>query len=147
MRWSFVLGFVAALSCASSEPRDGVAEEEPPDRSPAASKPLAARILGNLDTYVEAEQLTHDGRLIDKEVKMSGVVQAGSIARRTGTQEYRFVVVDGAVAVPVKFSGPMPDTFRDGAEVLVTGVMLSNGTFVGTELLAKCPDGYEPPPN
>ena len=36
----------------------------------------------------------------------------------------------------------MPDTFKDGAEVVVKGT-LDGQTFVSTEVMAKCPSKYQ----
>ena len=37
----------------------------------------------------------------------------------------------------------VPDTFKHGAEVVVTGRVRDDGTFDASELLAKCPSKYE----
>jgi len=46
-------------------------------------------------------------------------------------------------SMPVMFTGIVPDTFEDDAEVIVTGRLAANGTFEGQELVAKCPSKYE----
>ncbi len=59
---------------------------------------------------------------------------------------------DLSQAIPVRFEGTMPDTFREGAEVIVEGKMGADGTFVATQVIPQCaskyegvPDGFAPP--
>jgi cytochrome c-type biogenesis protein CcmE len=50
---------------------------------------------------------------------------------------------DGTATLPVDFSGIIPDTFVDDADVVVEGDRRPDGVFVATTLLAKCPSKYE----
>src|ERR687883_1471909 len=61
--------------------------------------------------------------------EITGKVVAGSVQRG---RLLRFRVRDrnGSTSVPVVYSGAVPDPFRDGREVIVSGSMRS-GTFVG----------------
>lgn len=75
---------------------------------------------------------------------MTGRVVPGSI-RRDG-QELRFRVVDregGGPALPVTYSGTVPDPFRGGREIVLTGEV-ENGTFIGERdtLVTKCPSKF-----
>jgi cytochrome c-type biogenesis protein CcmE len=46
-------------------------------------------------------------------------------------------------ALPVSYSGTIPDPFRGGREIILTGAM-QNGTFVGEpeSLITKCPSKF-----
>ena len=46
-------------------------------------------------------------------------------------------------AVTVRYEGIVPDTFKDDAEVIVTGILGQDELFRGSELVAKCPSKYE----
>lgn len=82
--------------------------------------------------------------------KVHGFVENGSIQRRTdgGDLMTVFVLQERGKRVAVELRGPVPDTFRDGAEVVVTGHMRRAGglssefVFVADELMAKCPSTY-----
>jgi cytochrome c-type biogenesis protein CcmE len=50
---------------------------------------------------------------------------------------------DGSAQLPVDFSGIIPDTFVDDADVVVEGNRRTDGVFEATTLLAKCPSKYE----
>lgn len=76
--------------------------------------------------------------------EMSGRVVKGSI-REQGTG-IAFAVVDrdgGSRALPVTYTGTVPDPFRGGREIILTG-SVENGTFVGEPdtLITKCPSKF-----
>jgi cytochrome c-type biogenesis protein CcmE len=76
--------------------------------------------------------------------QMTGKVVNGSI-RHVGDQIV-FAVRDrnGSQSVNVRYSGIVPDPFRDGREVIVDG-KLQNGTFVAERdsLVTKCPSKFQ----
>jgi cytochrome c-type biogenesis protein CcmE len=45
--------------------------------------------------------------------------------------------------ITVRYAGIVPDTFKDDAEVIVSGSVKGDGTFVAKDLIAKCPSKYE----
>jgi cytochrome c-type biogenesis protein CcmE len=75
--------------------------------------------------------------------ELTGKVVAGSIER--GGEELRFRIRDrdGTHSVPVRYTGAVPDPFRDGREVIVSGE-LQGGTFVAERdsLVTKCPSKF-----
>ena len=75
--------------------------------------------------------------------RINGKVTEGSIVRHEGGQSVQFTMSDGVAALPVSFEGIIPDTFVDGADVVVEGSLDTGGTFVAHKLLAKCPSKYE----
>jgi cytochrome c-type biogenesis protein CcmE len=81
----------------------------------------------------------------DESYDLTGKVVPGSIERSKDSDVIRFRVSDrnGSTSVPVRYSGTVPDPFRDGREVIVTGRM-ENGTFVGERdsLVTKCPSKF-----
>ena len=93
-------------------------------------------------------QLLKGGSSSSRSVELTGKVAAGSVQRSGDT--LRFAVRDrngGAAKVPVVYSGVVPDPFRVGREVIVTG-KLQNGTFVAERdsLVTKCPSKFQAKP-
>lgn len=75
---------------------------------------------------------------------LTGKVVPGSI--RHDGQELRFRVVDregGGPTLPVTYSGTVPDPFRGGREIVLTGEVV-HGTFIGERdtLVTKCPSKF-----
>ncbi len=75
--------------------------------------------------------------------RVNGKVADGTITRLASGQDVRFTITDGATTMPVIYHGVIPDTFVDGAEVVVEGRLQNDGTFSAHTLLAKCPSKYE----
>jgi cytochrome c-type biogenesis protein CcmE len=75
--------------------------------------------------------------------RINGKVAAGTIERASSGQDVRFLMTDGVQSLPVAYHGIIPDTFVDGADVVVEGALAPGGSFEAHTLLAKCPSKYE----
>jgi cytochrome c-type biogenesis protein CcmE len=75
--------------------------------------------------------------------RLGGMVKAGSIQRSSDSLKVTFTVVDAGGAMPVEYTGILPDLFRDNQSVIATGHM-SNARFIATEVLAKHDETYMP---
>ena len=76
--------------------------------------------------------------------EMTGRVVKGSIQRHGNGIAFRVVDRDGSGrSLPVTYTGTVPDPFRGGREIVLTGAMES-GTFVGEPetLITKCPSKF-----
>jgi cytochrome c-type biogenesis protein CcmE len=75
---------------------------------------------------------------------LAGTVEDGSI-RRTGSKTFfRVLSPNRRVAVPVSYTGVVPDPFAQGRAVMVN-VTDDGGSFVGQQnsLTTKCPSKYQ----
>ena len=77
--------------------------------------------------------------------RIGGLVEAGSVQRDRDALTVRFVVTDTAKAIPVTYTGILPDLFREGKGVVAQGRIGADGTFHATEVLAKHDENYMPP--
>ncbi len=57
--------------------------------------------------------------------------------------EVNFVIEEEGQEMAVRYAKELPDTFKDGAEVLVEGKYHREGYFDAQMLMAKCPSKYE----
>ena len=75
--------------------------------------------------------------------EVTGKVVSGSISHSGDQLRFRIRDRDGTKSVPVTYTGSVPDPFRDGREVIVSGE-LKQGTFVGERdsLVTKCPSKF-----
>jgi cytochrome c-type biogenesis protein CcmE len=76
--------------------------------------------------------------------EMTGKVVPGSITHQGATLVFQVRDRQGSRAVPVHYTGTVPDPFRDGREVIVTG-RLQNGVFAAerNSLVTKCPSKFQ----
>jgi cytochrome c-type biogenesis protein CcmE len=77
--------------------------------------------------------------------RLGGVVVEGSVEREPGSLTVEFVVTDFAHSLPVEYTGPLPDLFKEGQGVVALGRLESNREFVAEEVLAKHDENYMPP--
>jgi cytochrome c-type biogenesis protein CcmE len=78
-----------------------------------------------------------------KSYDVTGKVVKGSITHNGDDLRFRIRDRDGTESVPVTYTGVVPDPFREGREVIVSGE-LENGTFVAERdsLVTKCPSKF-----
>lgn len=76
--------------------------------------------------------------------RVGGLVEKASLRHGAGA-DVRFIVTDGAHALPVDYNGVLPALFREGQGVVAEGAMNAGGTFQATEVLAKHDEKYMPP--
>jgi cytochrome c-type biogenesis protein CcmE len=74
---------------------------------------------------------------------LTGKVVNGSIERNGDELRFEIRDRDGTASVPVVYTGVVPDPFREGREVIVSGE-LTRGTFVAERdsLVTKCPSKF-----
>lgn len=77
--------------------------------------------------------------------RIGGLVTAGSVQRTGGSLEVRFVVTDNQESIPVRYTGLLPDLFREGQGVIAHGHLTESGEFAADEVLAKHDENYMPP--
>jgi cytochrome c-type biogenesis protein CcmE len=76
--------------------------------------------------------------------QMTGTVVPGSVSQHGETLHFRVTDRAGeAGGMPVTYAGTVPDPFRGGRQIVLSGEV-SNGTFVGqrNSLITKCPSKY-----
>jgi cytochrome c-type biogenesis protein CcmE len=75
--------------------------------------------------------------------ELTGKVVNGSISHAGDELRFRIRDRDGVRSLPVRYTGTVPDPFRDGREVIVSGE-LRGGAFVAERdsLITKCPSKF-----
>jgi cytochrome c-type biogenesis protein CcmE len=79
--------------------------------------------------------------------QLTGTVVQGSVRREGGVLDFSVEDRTGGTAIPVAYTGTVPDPFRDGREVIVT-VAKQGDRYVGerNSLITKCPSKYKTAP-
>lgn len=88
-----------------------------------------------------------------KQLQLHGYVVPGSIYRKRDSLEYKFKVqnnparanqADGDHVIDASYTGIVPDTFKDEAEVVLKGRLTPTGFHTDPNgVTAKCPSKYE----
>ena len=85
------------------------------------------------------------GEAPDRVFRLGGMVLDESVVREPGSLTMSFIVTDNLHSVPVRYTGVLPDLFREGQGVVVRGQLDGKGGFVAEEVLAKHDENYMPP--
>jgi cytochrome c-type biogenesis protein CcmE len=111
----------------------------------AAGLSLAA-FSSTLTYFLSPHEVFAKNPPVGESFRLGGIVQVGSVKTTLNgdTPTTSFNVTDGQAAVPVTFSGVLPDLFREGQGVVAIGAMATNGTFTADEVLAKHGASYMP---
>jgi cytochrome c-type biogenesis protein CcmE len=79
----------------------------------------------------------------DAVFRLGGMVAADSFQRDAGSMEARFRVTDGDGELEVRYTGILPDLFREKQAVVATGRM-DGQVFIAEQVLAKHDETYVP---
>ena len=81
----------------------------------------------------------------NRNFRIGGLVEKGSVQRQADGVTVRFVVTDTAKNVTVAYTGILPDLFKEGKGVVAQGKLGADGVFTASEVLAKHDENYMPP--
>ena len=111
-----------------------------------AAGAIGLSAIGDTATYFYAPSDLAKARIAPgKAIRFGGLVEPGSVSKADGGLTLVFRVTDNAETTPIRFTGIVPDLFREGQGIIAEGSFDANGTFIATTLLAKHDETYMPP--
>lgn len=75
-------------------------------------------------------------------IRLGGLVLEGTWVQEG--ENNVFVVHDGETRMTARYTGILPDLFREGQGVVAEGSVQTDGTFLATNVLAKHDENYMP---
>lgn len=100
----------------------------------------------NLNLFYPPDQVVSGAAPIDTRIRAGGMVKDGSVQRDSDSLQVAFTLSDHAGSdFEVRYSGILPDLFREGQGILVQGQLRKDGYFEADEVLAKHDENYMPP--
>ncbi len=103
---------------------------------------IVSSIGGSTAYYLTVEEVKAQGPS-ERPVRVAGTVVEDSIEWNAQELLLRFEIADDSGSLAVTYKGPRPDMLRDGAEAIVEGKYVGEGSFEASNLLLKCPSKYE----
>ncbi len=100
----------------------------------------------NINHFYQPSQLLDSVPSKDQRIRVGGMVKKGSVIKQSvnGLLQVTFDITDYKAEVQVRYNGLLPDLFREGQGIVVTGFY--NGNIVLAEqVLAKHDENYMPP--
>jgi cytochrome c-type biogenesis protein CcmE len=102
-------------------------------------------LRGNVAFFFSPTQVAAGEAPLNRSFRVGGLVEKGSLQREADGLTMRFVVTDTAKSITVRYTGILPDLFKEGAGAIAQGKLDADGTFRATEVLAKHDENYMPP--
>ncbi len=99
----------------------------------------------NLVFFFSPSQVAANEAPRERNFRIGGLVQEGSVKRDDKGLTVNFVVTDLAKTIQVTYTGLLPDLFREGKGVVAQGKLDANGVFHAEQVLAKHDENYMPP--
>ena len=99
----------------------------------------------NINLFYTPTQIANGDAPQDIRIRAGGLVEEGSVTRSSDSLETDFVVTDGAKRVTIRYSGILPDLFREGQGIVAMGKLDASNVLIADEVLAKHDENYMPP--
>lgn len=99
----------------------------------------------NLMFFYSASEVVAGDAPANHPFRVGGLVRDGSLTRESDGLTVRFDVTDLKETVTVRYTGILPDLFREGQGIVAHGRLGGDGVFTADEVLAKHDENYMPP--
>ncbi len=99
----------------------------------------------NLMFFFSPSQVVAGEAPKDHAFRIGGLVTQGSVQRQPDGLTVGFDLTDNAKTVKIRYTGILPDLFREGQGIVAMGKLRDDGVFVASEVLAKHDENYMPP--
>lgn len=77
--------------------------------------------------------------------RIGGLVRQGTVHRSTNNLLVKFTLADCNAGIPVRYTGILPDLFREGQGIIAYGKLNAQGQFIADDVLAKHDASYMSP--
>jgi cytochrome c-type biogenesis protein CcmE len=99
----------------------------------------------NLVFFFTPTEVSQNKAPKDRTFRIGGLVTEGSVQRKPDGLTVAFLVTDTMQSIPVRYTGILPDLFKEGKGVVAQGKIGGDGVFTASEVLAKHDENYMPP--
>ncbi|MCH9006179.1 MAG: cytochrome c maturation protein CcmE [Proteobacteria bacterium] len=99
----------------------------------------------NMMFFIDISEVVAGNHPAERAFRIGGIVVDGSVQREDGSLEMSFRVTDLRCELDVRYSGLLPDLFREGQGVVAHGHLADDGVFVADKILAKHDENYMAP--
>jgi cytochrome c-type biogenesis protein CcmE len=109
-----------------------------------ASALILYALKQNINLFYTPTELAKADVNPEQHVRIGGYVKKKSVHYDASGKSVNFIVTDYAHDVRVNFDGVLPNLFREGQVVVVTGKLNPQHIFLANEVLAKHDEKYMP---
>jgi cytochrome c-type biogenesis protein CcmE len=102
-------------------------------------------LQSNISYFYSPSQVAANEAPLDQVIRIGGMVKKGSLQRQADGLTVEFVITDEAADVTTRYTGILPDLFKEEQGAVAKGKLGQDGIFVAEEVLAKHDESYVPP--
>ena len=103
---------------------------------------MLAAFQDNLVFFFSPTEVAAKNPSPSQRLRIGGLVEVGSVEKNGAA--VTFMVTDTVKTLKVRYTGMLPDLFKEGQGVVAEGHMGPDGAFVASEVLAKHDENYMP---
>ncbi len=100
----------------------------------------------NINLFYTPTQLLQASLTPEQIIRIGGYVKKHSVRYDKSGESVTFIVTDRKNELAVNYHGVLPNLFREGQTVVVTGKLNTQHVFIADQVLAKHDEKYMPPP-
>jgi cytochrome c-type biogenesis protein CcmE len=100
----------------------------------------------NINLFYTPTQLMQTSVNSQQNIRIGGYVKKKSVHYDTSGQNINFVITDNKNEINVDYHGVLPNLFREGQGIVVTGKLNEQHTLLADQVLAKHDEKYMPWP-
>lgn len=98
----------------------------------------------NINLFYTPTELTQHIIQPGQIIRIGGYVKAHSVIYASSGSSVEFMITDHVHDIKVYYQGLLPNLFREGQGVVVTGTLNTSNQFMANEVLAKHDEKYMP---
>jgi cytochrome c-type biogenesis protein CcmE len=110
-----------------------------------ASVLVTQALRSNMAYFFTPTQIVSGEAPLGELMRIGGMVKEGSLKRIGDGLTAEFLVTDTVSDVVVRYTGILPDLFKEGQGAVARGRVTEGNVFVAEEVLAKHDEKYMPP--
>jgi cytochrome c-type biogenesis protein CcmE len=106
---------------------------------------LYTTLAEGTEYYIHVDEVSNNADAWrEKRLQLHGFV--ADLRQRPDSLDYRFEVRANGKVITARYTGVVPDTFKNGSEVVLKGQLQPSGEFpvAANGVMAKCPSKYTP---
>ncbi len=98
----------------------------------------------NLNVFLTPSQIKTAHLSTDDHIRLGGLVKKNSLVHDTNSLTVQFIMTDYKNDISVRYTGVLPDLFREGKGAIVEGSLNTQGFLIADRVLAKHDENYLP---
>jgi cytochrome c-type biogenesis protein CcmE len=102
-------------------------------------------LQSNISYFFSPSQVAAKEAPLDQVIRIGGMVKKGTLQRQADGLTVEFVITDEAADVTTRYTGILPDLFKEEQGAVAKGKLGQDGIFYAEEVLAKHDESYVPP--